>query len=62
MALLAYIGLRELILGIIWACKSFLQVLVLDISIEHGDLFEVVHTDLQTQINLLQFQVCAALV
>lgn len=47
MALLAYIGLRELILGI-WACKSFLQVLVLDISIEHGDLFEVVHTDLQT--------------
>lgn len=48
MALLAYIGLRELILGIIWACTSFLQVLVLDISIEHGDLFEVVHTDLQT--------------
>lgn len=48
MALLAYIGLRELILGIIWAWKSFLQVLVLDISIEHGDLFEVVHTDLQT--------------
>lgn len=48
MALLACIGLRELILGIILACKSFLQASVLDISIEHDDLFEVVHTDLQT--------------